>query len=324
MFLYIFKIQIQIKHLNHLILFKNMSICILTKLIIFNNNLIQTINFIYCIFSNYIMNYIQAIIVAIVQGLTEWFPISSTAHLAIVARLANMDPNITYFALLHVATIISLLLYLRKGAINYIWNNKTKQIKMNAIYLIVATIPVFIVGFFLHDQIEYLFTNMRLMGVALIINAVILILSGLSLHHKDYNEDDIEFYTKTRKLTFSKAILVGLMQMFAIIPGISRSGITILGSIFAKMKNPDTNNREMLMFVLMLSVPAILGAGFYELMKAVFANSIVFSLPLLVGLIVCTMVGYASVHLLTHMIKKNLIWHWWFYSLVLGIVLLFN
>lgn len=262
------------------------------------------------------MNYIQAIIIAIVQGITEWLPVSSSAHLAIVSNFMKIESNISYFALLHVATLISLLIYFRKDVINYFIDfdsiKSVKIFKKNTLYVIIATIPVFIVGFLFRHMIGELFSNIKLIGIALVLNAIIL-----------YSTKSKTKICKTKKNSITKSIFIGFAQALALIPGISRSGITTSASIFANLNNKKTKNKEMMMFVLMLSIPAILGAGVYELLIITVFGGLEFTLPMLIGLLVCTLVGLISISLLVNAIRKNKLSNFSYYCLILGIVLLF-
>lgn len=262
------------------------------------------------------MNYVQAIVLGIIQGITEWLPVSSSAHLALFSRLIDVKPNLSYFALLHVATIVSLMLYFKKDLFEYFIDFEKKKFTKNTLFIIIATIPVFLIGFFFHAFIENIFSNFSMIGIALIFNSFILLSTKL-IKDKDTTEE------KT-KLTWHKSLFVGVAQIFALLPGISRSGITTSASIFSGMKNKKEKNKTMMMFVLMLSVPAIVGAGAYEMLNIIVSNTLEITMPIIAGLVVCTIVGFFSIKILVKAIKNNAISNYWIYCLVVGIILLFN
>jgi undecaprenyl-diphosphatase len=262
------------------------------------------------------MNYTQAIILGIIQGITEWLPISSSAHLALISKIIDVQPNISYFALLHVATIVSLMLYFKKEIFRYFIDFEKKRFTTNTLYIILATIPVFLIGFFFHSFIENIFSNFSIIGIALIVNSFIL-LSTKIVSDKKTNEEE-------KGVTYFRSLFIGVAQIFALIPGISRSGVTTSASIFAGLKSPKDDNKTLMMFVMMLSIPAILGAGTYEILNIILSKSLEITLPIIIGLIICTIVGFYSIKILVKAIKNNTISNYWVYCLVLGIILLFN
>ncbi|MFT4303864.1 MAG: undecaprenyl-diphosphate phosphatase [Candidatus Woesearchaeota archaeon] len=247
------------------------------------------------------MDYINAIIIGIVQSITEWLPVSSSAHIAIAARILDVNIDLWYIAVLHLATVISFLLYFRKDIISYYIDTEQKKLTKKAYIIILASIPIFIVGYFFHDIIERMFTDFPIIGIALIINGLIL----LSTKYFKLNKD----------LNIKKGIGIGIMQMFALIPGISRSGITVSSAHFTGL-----NHKEVVMFPMMLSLPAISGAVFYKLITSPFNMN----LPMFIGFIVTIIFGYYALSILVKNIKKGLFYKYWSYCVILGFILLFN
>jgi undecaprenyl-diphosphatase len=246
------------------------------------------------------MDFVQAIILGIVQGIAEWLPISSSAHLAIMGRIIDAAPDLFYYVILHLATLLSLVLFLRKDIFGYFVENNKGMTKKGK-YVLIAVVPVFVAGFFLHNFIEMLFTDFFYIGIALIVNGVILF--------------STKFFSGNHELNSKNSLFVGIMQIFALVPGISRSGITISSGIVAKIKK-----EEVIMFSLMLSLPAIAGAFAYKLLT----TPIVLTMPMMAGFIVSLIVGYFCVGMLINSIKSGKFSSYWSYCVVLGLILLFN
>ncbi len=251
------------------------------------------------------MDYLQAIVLAIVQGITEWLPVSSSAHLAIASRIFQIETNLFYFVILHLATLVSLGIYFRKRIFSFFFDIKGgKILTKKGWYVVYASIPIFLAGFFLHDLIESMFVDFRLIGMALIANGLILLSTKL--------------FNGEKEITLHKAIGIGIVQMFALIPGISRSGVTVSSGFFAKMKKD-----EVIMFSMMLSIPAILGAFLYELFTVPYDPSLSI-LSIIGGFIVAVGCGYFALRLLIKRIRQGRFNEFWSYCIVVGIIMLFN
>ena len=170
------------------------------------------------------MTNIQAIILGIIQGLTEFLPVSSSGHLVIFQSLFKNfnQPGITFDVTLHLGTLFSVLIFFYKDIVEIF---KMRNIRL-IILLVIATIPAGIIGILYKDKIEMLFLNIKLVGIALIFTGILLYLSDkIKRTYKDYS-----------KINYFDALLIGIAQAFAIIPGISRSGSTISTGIFCKLK----------------------------------------------------------------------------------------
>ena len=173
------------------------------------------------------MNEIDVIILGVIQGLTEFLPVSSSGHLEITRELLNTNQlpsdNLLMTSVLHFATALSTILVFRKDIFNLIiglFDKENKTSKSYVVKILIAIVPAGLVGFLLSDEIEFLFSgNMTLVGLMLIITGTVLFLTKI---------------LKTKNLKISKvhALIIGLSQAFAVIPGISRSGATICASLF--------------------------------------------------------------------------------------------
>jgi undecaprenyl-diphosphatase len=231
---------------------------------------------------------LEVFILAIVQGLTEWLPISSSGHLVITQKLLGLNLPLIYSVILHFGTLIVVLTVFRKDIADIIkamakHDFQTQQGKL-ALFIVVGSIPTAIVGFVLHDFFESLFSNLPVVGAALVITGAMLFIS--------------EKRTGNKKMNTTDSMLIGLAQAIAIIPGISRSGATISTALLRKIDKTTAFKYSFL-----LSAPAIAGATFMESQKLVLNN--INPLPLLLGAIISMIVGYASLKLLQKIVMNE-------------------
>jgi undecaprenyl-diphosphatase len=284
------------------------------------------------------MNLLQAIILGIVQGLTEFIPISSTAHLVFASRLTNIyDGNAEMItatmAVIQLGTLAAVFVYFAAD----IWGISTAFIRdhfalltgkrgmrfsgtdgVRPIWLseeawlgwliIIGSIPIGTIGFVFKDFIEGSGTkNLWIIATMLIVIAVLLSVAEFAGNQRK----DI------RHLGIIDAIVVGFAQVLALMPGASRSGSTIMGGLFAGQKR-ETAAR----FSFLLSIPAITASGLLELRKGLKILPPDSFVPLLVGTIVAAIVGYLSIWFLISFLKRNTTAVFIVYRIVLGIVLL--
>lgn len=245
------------------------------------------------------MDYLQAIVIAIIQGISEWLPISSTAHLAAASQIMQVEPSLFYYALLHFASVIALVWYFRKEVPSYFIQEK--KLTSQGLYVILATIPLGVAGVVFYEQISAMFTNFSMMGIALIINGTVLFFT--------------RFCHGQHTLTLPRALTVGLAQVVALIPGISRSGITVSTGFFSGMKR-----ETIVLFSMMLSLPAVLGAAVYE----AFTTSMQLTLPMLVGCVVAAIAAYITLGFLITRIRNGEFYKYWLYCVAIGVIFMFN
>lgn len=207
-------------------------------------------------------NFLELIIyifLGALQGISEILPISSSGHLALFQIVLNVNTdNEALFAIfLHFASLIALLIYFRTTiwkilkSFYYFIIKSDKNYKedfMLFIYLIIASVPVGLGGLIYKEKIDSIFSNLLFIGIAFIFNAFIL---ALISNLKEHGEE---------KITFKKALIIGFFQLIGIIPGISRSGITITGGKIAKLNNEKTKN-----FAFLLFIPVALGSFIFSL-----------------------------------------------------------
>lgn len=178
----------------------------------------------------------KQLFLGIVQGLTEFLPVSSSGHLVILKHwLGFQSAGVTMEVTLHFATLLAIIIFFRKKILDYIAKEK--------IYLIiVGTIPIAIIGFFFKDKVELLFDNYLLVTLAFSLTGLILFLSRNSKENKG-------------ELNFRCAFIIGIAQAFALIPGISRSGFTVATALLL-----GVTRKKAFEFSFILAIPALLGA----------------------------------------------------------------
>jgi undecaprenyl-diphosphatase len=247
----------------------------------------------------------QALIMGIVQGLTEFLPVSSSGHLVIVPRLLGWtDPFITSLAfsvMLHLGTLVALLAYFRAdwlvivpAGVSALRERSfgTDPNRKLAWLLVVATIPAVIAGPILNDRLEAAVRTAEDVAIALVIGAAILWLAD----QVGRKVDGIE------KVTFPLALVIGLAQSIALVPGISRAGMTISAGLFAGLTREAAAR-----FSFLMATPIIAGAGVFEAHKLVTgeAGVPVQAGPLLVGMVAALVAGLAAIHLMLRYVRTR-------------------
>ncbi len=238
------------------------------------------------------MDLFQSIILGILQGLTEFLPISSSGHILILpAILGWEDPGAAFTAVIQLGTESAVLIYFRKDLWNiaktWLASLRRPELRgdLNARmgwYLIIATIPISVLGLAFQDQIETAARNLWIVGSMLIVFGLIL---GLA-DKVGTREREVD------NLSFRDGVLIGLAQSLALIPGVSRSGATISAGLFLGL-----NRRAAARFAFLLAIPAVVLSGFYQLYKLLSGKE-TFDEPMFniaVATIVSFIVGYAVI-----------------------------
>ena len=248
------------------------------------------------------ISYLQAILLGIVQGLTEWLPISSSGHLVLLQQYFGLKVPVAFDVILHVGTLIVILLVFWKDIVNIFkslfawkWDPNTKLL----LFIVLGSIPTGIIGLVFHDWFISLFSSILTVGIALLFTGTIVYLS--------------KFPKDNLKLIWWKSIIVGIVQGLAIIPGISRSGSTISFGLFMKI-----NRQEIAKFSFLLSVPAILGAAVLESKDLVLVD---FG-AIVVGTLTSIIVGYFALKYLLKLLYQNKFHYFSYYCWALGLVVL--
>ena len=254
------------------------------------------------------MSIIQAIILGIVQGITEFLPISSSGHLVVLQRVFGIEyPALTFDIVVHLGTLVSILVVFWKDVWVLIKNPFSKMTGL----LIAASVPVVIAGFLLRDAIEGDFFRGGLwLGIAFIITGILLQFSD-KFTSGDKGDKDI---------TFVDAIIVGCMQAMALPPGISRSGTTITGALFR-----GVNRESATRFSFMLAIIAIAGSGVLEVFRLMTGDAPAMAIgaaPMVVGFAASAVVGFLSIGLLLKLIKACKLRYFSYYVWGLALLIL--
>jgi undecaprenyl-diphosphatase len=255
------------------------------------------------------MNWIEALILGILQGLAEFLPISSSGHLEIGKVLLNVEAknSITFTVVVHGATVLSTVIVfwkdivsIFKGIFKFEWNEATKYVGM----ILVSMIPISIAGIFFKHEIESFFTgNMIFVGSMLIITSLLL---------------GFTYYAKSREnpITFLDSFLIGIAQALAVLPGISRSGSTIaLGLLLGKKKE------EIAKFSFLMVLIPIIGANLKDALSGELSNdtSVEF-FPLLVGFLAAFISGLLACRWMLKIVKRGKLIYFAIYCLLVGII----
>jgi undecaprenyl-diphosphatase len=259
---------------------------------------------------------LEGVLYGIIQGLTEFIPISSTAHIRIIPAILNWDdPGAAYTAVIQIGTLIATLVYFRNDILELIKGFlkalKTKNFSdpyaKLSLLIIVGTLPISFFGLTLKKYIEGDFRGLYVVAASLIILAVVLFIAEkIASKKKDLKE-----------ITVWDGIIIGFAQAVALIPGSSRSGVTITAGLFCGLKR-ETAAR----YSFLLSIPAVFLSGFYELYseRAELLNENI--IGLILSTLVSGVVGYFAIAFLINYLKtrSNLVFI--IYRLVLGIIII--
>ncbi len=244
---------------------------------------------------------IYTIILGIIQGLTEWLPVSSSGHLVLAQHFFQVQERTLFDAILHLATLFAALLYFRKD-IKPIMDLKNKRFYM----IIIASIPIILVGFFFSDVIEDAFNNISLVSILLIINGIVLV-TNVFIKNKDKNKNDTSPDLKN-------SIIIGLFHVFALFPGISRSGTTITTGRFRKLDWTTATK-----FSFFISFLPLAGAAAYKIISAWNEFEVIY----LLGFVVAFIVGYLSIDLMIRIINIGRFHFFGLYTIILGLIMIF-
>jgi undecaprenyl-diphosphatase len=268
----------------------------------------------------------QAVILGIIQGLTEFLPISSTAHLKIIPDLLGWDdPGAAFTAIIQWGTWLASVVYFRhdilrllRGFILGIWDGNffADRDSRLAWLLIFATLPIVVAGLLLKKYIEGPFRSLYVIAASAILLALLLALAEWVTRRRGANGKELE------QVGWFESLLVGFAQTIALIPGASRSGTTITGGLFAGL-----NRATAARFSFLLSLPAVFGAGLVECWHLYKEKHPLLTTPegvmnLVIGTVVAGVVGYVAIAALMRFLRTNTTWVFVGYRLALGVFLL--
>lgn len=262
------------------------------------------------------MTIIHAFLLGIIQGLTEFIPVSSTAHLLITQKLLNIpadDAMFSFLVIVQLGTIVSLFAFYWKDllAIANATLHATRPTPERNLgfYIIIATIPALLAGYLLKDKVEELFKQPMLEASIRLFTATVLLTLAEWLTKKNRTLDS---------MTWFDALIVGVMQVIAVFPGASRSGTTISGGMFRGFDRPSAAR-----FAFLMSAPVMLAAGGYEMLDVIKMPNLSEFLPLLaVGFVTAAIVGWFAIKWLIDYLSKRSLYVFAVYCAVLGIIVL--
>jgi len=263
------------------------------------------------------MNYVVYILLGILQGFTEPLPISSSGHLFLFKNLfnTNMLNDLNFEIFVNFGSFLAILiiffpdiLKLIKSFFTYIFDKKKRKKTYNDFkycwLIVIGCIPVGIVGALFKDNIESALSNIKLLGIAFIITAISLFLVKNSNGKKGDND-----------ITYKDAIIIGLLQMVALCPGISRSGTVLVGCLLCGLKR-DTALKYTFMLYFPISI-ATMGLGVIDFINSPESTNLL--VPYLLGMVASGIVTYFSYKWLSEMVKKGKLWKFSIYCLALAI-----
>ena len=272
------------------------------------------------------MNFIEALILGIIQGLTEFIPISSTAHLTFAGKYLNLIKNnkpeewTALIAVIQLGTLIAVLIYFWKELFEivksffkegFFFLKKSSTGSQNAKlgwYIIIGTIPVVIIGLAFKKFIEGGFTkDLTVIGISLVVLAIILFF-GEKFGKKNKSIENVNW---------KDALIIGTAQTIALIPGSSRSGTTITAALFCGLKREDAAK-----FSFLLSIPAIAASGLVELIELQQFISTLGITSILVAVISSAIVGYLSIEFLLKYLRNHTTYIFIIYRIIAGLFIL--
>lgn len=270
------------------------------------------------------MSIIEAIVLGLIQGLTEFLPISSTGHLTLAGKLLHLVDNpehwTAFIAVIQLGTLLAVLIYFLKDIINIIkafltenlshrkkFSEQSQDSRMGWL-IIIGTIPVVIIGLGFKKFIEGNLTkDLWVIAISLIALAIILAIA----------EKTAKFKKEIKDITIKDALVIGIAQCFALIPGSSRSGTTITGGLFMGL-----NRESAARFSFLLSMPAVLASGLLELKESLPYIQFDLAVNMAVATVVAAISGYLAIDLLLKYLKKNTTFVFIYYRIALGLIIL--
>lgn len=260
------------------------------------------------------MTFIEAIILGIIQGATEFLPISSSGHLILLPSILNLEePNLNAIAIAHQGTLLAVLIYFRKD----LWQilrallagllDRAPMAKAESRlgwYIALGTVPAIVLGLLFADTIDEVLARPEAAAVALILTGIILIIG----------EQLVTGRKRLSDMRWHDALIIGVAQALALVPGISRSGVTISTGL-ARGLNRETAAR----YSFLLGVPAIAGAGLIAAVELSQSPSAAEQIPqLLVTFAAAAVVGYACIHFLLNWLRQRTLYLFAAYCIIFG------
>lgn len=248
------------------------------------------------------MSIAQAIISGIVQGITEFFPISSSGHLAILHKIFGLKESMFAFDIfLHFGTLTSVIIFFWKDILNIL-----KKDRAMLKFIVIGSIPAFVIAILFKDVVESFFAMPWFVGLFLILTGLFLLLASfIALYWKMVH--------RSKPITTANSIIIGIAQGISILPGVSRSGSTIGTALIAGI-----NEGAALKFSFLLSLPAVLGANLLKA-REIYGNLVsIDTMPFIAGGIAAAITGFFAIKALFGILKNNLFFLFGIYCILAG------
>lgn len=264
------------------------------------------------------MTTIDALILGIVQGITEFLPISSSGHLILMRQwlaIPEQAEFLIFDAVMHLATAIAIVIYFRKdllGRVKNVFHPEERKKSFWLYIVVVATIPAAVIGFLFEDTFTNTFRSTETVIVMLLLGSVLLAFAETIGRKREKEENHVEMTF----LSLPKAFCIGIFQALALLPGTSRSGSTLSGGVFLGLSRLEATR-----FAFLMGLPVLFGVGVLKLYDALGTSS--FDLALIAtGSISAFIVGMASIWLLMKIVTHNSLWWFVGYRILLAFILL--
>ncbi len=279
------------------------------------------------------MDLLEAIILGIIQGATEFLPVSSSGHLVLIPWWIGLrtPPPMMFSIMVHLGTTVAVLIYFRqdwwrltKASFSALFN-RSFHLENNpdlryALFIIIGTVPAAIVGILLRDYFEQ-FGEPAIVSVMLLVTAALLVYGERQSQRSSTITPDTtapQSESRSQQITYLNSLLIGCSQALAIIPGISRSGSTIAAGLFQGLDHHTATR-----YSFMLATPIILGAGFGQLLDVLTGKATVndeLSISLVVGFITAAIVGYASIAMMLQWVRGRGLYGFAGYCALVGVI----
>jgi undecaprenyl-diphosphatase len=259
------------------------------------------------------MTDLQALILGLIQGLTEFLPVSSSGHLELGSYFMDVNNagNLNFTVVVHAATVLSTIvvfykdiLQLGKGILKFEYNEELKYI----LRIIISALPIAFIGLFFKDHVESLFTgNLILVGISLIVTAVLLSFA----HFRKGKQDG--------KISYSHSFIIGMTQALAVVPGISRSGATIATGLLLK-----NDRQEVARFSFLMVLVPIIGAFTLNFLEGNFKNEVSIGVaPLLIGFVSAFISGLIACKVMIKLVTRGNLIYFALYCLIIALIAIF-
>jgi undecaprenyl-diphosphatase len=268
------------------------------------------------------MTVFEALVLGIVQGITEFLPVSSSGHLVLLQKIFGIFESALFFdTMVHVGTLAAVFVVLRRD----IWNILRRPIQPLTFFLIAATLPAVVIALLFKDFIEEAFASGDFLGFAFLVTSVLLLVSEF-LYRRGRSVNSGKESRGQDKMNWLDALAIGVLQGIAIVPGISRSGSTLSGALCRRLDR-DFAAR----FSFLLSIPAILGALVLQIKdltesapEAAGQVQGIGTVSLITGTLAAAVVGFFSVRLMLKIVREHSLSGFAAYTAVLGVLVLID